>query len=44
MTNRSYSSPEAAAGDYTVTLGELSVSFTVPGTIPLSAACDGSQF
>jgi hypothetical protein len=33
-----------AAGDYTVTLGELSVSFAVPGTLSIGAACDGSQF
>jgi hypothetical protein len=33
-----------APGDYTVTLGELSVSFTVPGTLSIGAACDGSPF
>lgn len=32
------------AGHYTVTLGDLSVSFTVPGMLSLGAACDGSQF
>jgi hypothetical protein len=33
-----------AAGDYTVTLGDLSVSFTVPGSLRYDEACDGSQF
>jgi hypothetical protein len=32
------------AGDYTVTLGALSVSFTVPGSLRYDEACDGSQF
>ncbi len=31
-------------GDYTVTLSDLSVSFTVPGTLPFASSCDGSQF
>ena len=32
------------AGDYTVTLGDLSMSFTVPGMINFRDACVGSQF
>lgn len=32
------------AGDYTVALGDLSVSFTVPGTMSVSQACVGSRF
>ena len=32
------------AGDYTVALGDLSVSFTVPGTMSVSEACVGSPF
>jgi hypothetical protein len=32
------------AGDYTVTLGDLSVSFTVPGSLRYDENCDGSQF
>jgi hypothetical protein len=32
------------AGDYTATLGTLSVSFTVPSTISYGGVCDGDQF
>jgi hypothetical protein len=32
------------AGDYTLSLGDLSVSFSVPGTLSIGQACDGSQF
>jgi hypothetical protein len=31
------------AGSYAVTLGDLSVSFTVPGTLSLGTACDGER-
>ena len=33
-----------AAGDYTATLGGLSVAFTVPSTLPFGGACDGDPF
>ena len=32
------------AGSYTATLGGLSVSFTVPSTVPPGGICDGSPF
>ncbi len=33
-----------SAGNKTITLGGLSVSFTVPSTLPLGGACNGSPF
>jgi hypothetical protein len=31
-------------GEHTVTLGDLSVTFSVPGVLPLGGICDGSAF